>query len=100
MAKARAASREIAKVAKAAEAVFGLGAGELYSPSSTRRLSEPRFAAYLIARRRGHAFAAIGATFGRSFVSAIYGTRRAAEMAELYPDYAEKIDEIERRMSE
>lgn len=81
----------VRRLARRAEVLTGLSAGELLQPNRSRTHSFTRFAVMMVAGENGLGPCKIGHNLGVDHTSVIHGAKRAAQIIEQDEDFAELV---------
>lgn len=93
-ARERDCNERVAEIARVAGMVFGLKPGRIWADTRKREVVGARQAAFLVARRTGIAFPAIGRAFEMDHSTVIFGCRKAEDMIARDQAYAAAVARI------
>jgi chromosomal replication initiation ATPase DnaA len=80
------------QVRDAVASAFDVSAFALYGRERTARISEARFACYVLLRRRGYSLNEVAAITGRKdHGSALHGLRRAGDLIDRDPEFRNRL---------
>lgn len=74
-----------------------VGVAALLGPGRWRRIAWVRHACYMVARRAGHSFPAIGSVMNRDHSSVVHGVKAADVLHERDPAFRDFVEELEWR---